>query len=145
MENPQKKPFSWRQTLLTVVLTVLLSAGIWIWFYGVPLVGLPKAENVQSVALTRAEGDTVVVTDAENVELLVKAANLLNYRFGTPEDGTPELTVTYTLTDGTERILSASHTTTWWKGRAHRLKEPEVFCNILEGLFFSGQNNDAKG
>ena len=42
-------------------------------------------------------------------------------------------------------VLSANRTTMWWKGKAHPLKEPDVFCNIVENLFLNGHENDAKG
>ena len=141
----EKKTFSWPQTLLTVALSVLIASGVWLGFYGVPLLGRPKAEDVQSVTLVSLDSDSITVTDAENVELLVKAANLLNYKLGTPDTTDPELTVTYTLKNGESRVLSANATTMWWKGKAHPLKQPEVFCNIVEGLFLTGHDNDAKG
>ena len=141
----QKKLFSWAQTLLTVVLSVLISASVGIGFYGVPLLGLPKAEDVQSVKLVSLDSGSVTVMDAENVELLVKAANLLNYKLGMPDTTDPELTVTYTLKNGEVRVLSTNRTTVWWKGKVHPLKQPDVFYNVLEGLFFSGTDNNAKG
>ena len=141
----EKKTFSWPQTLLTVALSVLIASGVWLGFYGVPLLGLPKAEDVQSVTLVSLDSGSVTVTDTENVELLVKAANLLNYKLGAPDTTDPELTVTYTLKNGEVRVLSASRTTMWWKGRAHPLRQPEVFCNIVDGLFLDGYDNNAKG
>lgn len=146
MKQKQKKPFAWPQALLTAVLSVLISAGIWIGFYGMPLLGLPKAEDVQSVKLVSQDSDPVTVTDTENVGLLVKAANLLNYKFGAADAADPEIyTLRYNLKNGEVRVLSASRTTVWWKGKAHPLKEPDVFYNVLEGLFFSGTDNNAKG
>ncbi len=149
MKQNRKKTFSWPQTLQTVVLSVLISAGVWIGFYGVPLLGLPKAEDVESVKLVSPDSDPVTVTDAENVELLVKAAHLLNYKFGAPDSADPEqpesYTLRYNLKNGEVRVLSANRTTVWWKGKAHLLKEPDVFYNVLEGLFFSGSDNNAKG
>ena len=149
MKQTQKKTFSWPQTVLTVVLSVLISASVWIGFYGVPLLGLPKVEDVQSVKLVSPDSDPVTVTDAENVELLVKAANLLNYKFGAADAADPEqpesYTLRYNLKNGEVRVLSANRTTVWWKGEAHPLKEPDVFYNVLEGLFFSGYDNNAKG
>ena len=53
--------------------------------------------------------------------------------------------MTYTLKNGEVRVLSASRTTMWWKGRAHPLRQPEVFCNIVDGLFLDGYDNNAKG
>ena len=145
MKQVQKKHSAWLQTLLTVVLSVLIASAVWIDRYGVPLLGLPKAEDVQSVTLVSLDSGSVTVTDTENVELLVKAANLLNYKLGAPDTTDPELTVTYTLKNGEVRVLSASRTTMWWKGRAHPLRQPEVFCNIVDGLFLDGYDNNAKG
>ena len=145
MKQVQKKHSAWLQTLLTVVLSVLIASAVWISRYGVPLLGLPKAEDVQSVTLVSLDSGSVTVTDTENVELLVKAANLLNYKLGAPDTTDPELTVTYTLKNGEVRVLSASRTTMWWKGRAHPLRQPEVFCNIVDGLFLDGYDNNAKG
>ena len=145
MKQVQKKHSAWLQTLLTVVLSVLIASAVWIGRYGVPLLGRPKAEDVQSVTLVSLDSGSVTVTDTENVELLVKAANLLNYKLGAPDTTDPELTVTYTLKNGEVRVLSASRTTMWWKGRAHPLRQPEVFCNIVDGLFLDGYDNNAKG
>ena len=145
MKQVQKKHSAWLQTLLTVVLSVLIASAVWIGRYGVPLLGLSKAEDVQSVTLVSLDSGSVTVTDTENVELLVKAANLLNYKLGAPDTTDPELTVTYTLKNGEVRVLSASRTTMWWKGRAHPLRQPEVFCNIVDGLFLDGYDNNAKG
>ena len=145
MKQVQKKHSAWLQTLLTVVLSVLIASAVWIGRYGVPLLGLPKAEDVQSVTLVSLDSGSVTVTDTENVELLVKAANLLNYKLGAPDTTDPELTVTYTLKNGEVRVLSASRTTMWWKGRAHPLRQPEEFCNIVDGLILDGYDNNAKG
>ena len=46
MKQVQKKHSAWLQTLLTVVLSVLIASAVWIGRYGVPLLGLPKAEDV---------------------------------------------------------------------------------------------------
>ena len=91
MKQVQKKHSAWLQTLLTVVLSVLIASAVWIGRYGVPLLGLPKAEDVQSVTLVSLDSGSVTVTDTENVELLVKAANLLNYKLGAPDTTDPEL------------------------------------------------------
>ena len=101
--------------------------------------------RLNSGSATILDGGSAIITDTENVELLVKAANLLNYKLGTPDTTDPELTVIYTLKNGEVRVISANRTTMWWKGKAHPLKEPDVFCNIVENLFLNGHENDAKG
>ena len=56
MKQVQKKHSAWLQTLLTVVLSVLIASAVWIGRYGVPLLGLPKAEDVQSTSAQAAGG-----------------------------------------------------------------------------------------
>ena len=46
------------------------------------------------------------------------------------------MTVTYYLEDGGSITASANRETVWWKGKAHALKDRELFFNITEGLFF---------
>ena len=105
MKQVQKKHSAWLQTLLTVVLSVLIASAVWIGRYGVPLLGLPKAEDVQSVTLVSLDSGSVTVTDTENVELLVKAANLLNYKLGAPDTTDPELTVKLQVFEGPLDLL----------------------------------------
>lgn len=125
-----------QDALKSVLLTMVLSTVGWYFLHGVPLPGLPEAEAVQSVTLLRADGESRVVINAEDVDLLVKAANLLNYRFGTAKEEQPKLTVVYELKDGGSYVLQAGETTVWWKGKAHPLKQKKIFYNVAEGLFF---------
>lgn len=132
--------------LKSVLLTVVLSTIGWYFLHGVPLIGLPKAEEVKNVTLLRADGESRVVVDTEDIELLVKAANLLSYRLGTPENEQPLLTVVYELKNGDACVLRAGETTVDWKGKLHPLKQEEVFYNIVEGLFFfNGNQAETRG
>lgn len=133
-------------TLKSMLLTALLVTVGWYFLHGVPLIGLPKAEDVQSVTVIGENGESRVITDAEDVDLLVMAANMLNYRFGTPEEQQAKLTVIYELTDGKNCVLQAGETTVWWKSKAHPLKQKRVFYNVAEGLFFfDGDQTETEG
>lgn len=133
-------------TLKSMLLTALLVTVGWYFLHGVPLIGLPKAEDVQSVTVIGENGESRVITDAEDVDLLVMAANMLNYRFGTPEEQQAKLTVIYELTDGGNCVLQAGETTVWWKGKAHPLKQKRIFYNVAEGLFFfDGDQTETEG
>lgn len=135
-----------QDALKSLLLTLVLCTVEWYFLHGVPLIGLPEAEDVQSVTLICEDGRSRVVTDAEDVDLLVKAANLLNYRFGTAEEEQPKLTAVYELKDGGSCVLQAGQTTVWWKGKAHPLKQKRVFYNVAEGLFFfDGDQTETEG
>lgn len=132
--------------LKSMLLTALLVTVGRYFLHGVPLIGLPKAEDVQSVTVIGENGEHRVITDAEDVDLLVTAANMLNYRFGTPEEQQAKLTVIYELTDGGNCVLQAGETTVWWKGKAHPLKQKRIFYNVAEGLFFfDGDQTETEG
>lgn len=125
--------FSW-QYLHTLLSSCIIFAVIWIAFHGVPLFGLPKPEQVNSVSIISEVGE-IEVSDVENIELLVKSANLLHYRIRGNKEGSPEITLVYHLSDGTDREISANRTTMWWRGKSHPIKETGVFVNIIENLF----------
>ncbi|MCI8726193.1 MAG: hypothetical protein HFG66_08785 [Hungatella sp.] len=122
--------------LWSVIITCTLSTILWIGFHGVPLAGLPKKEEVQSITVLCEGAGQREITDDANIELLIKAANLLNYRIGGETDKNPIITVTYHLANGEDITLKANGTTMWWHGKSHSLKEENVFVNIIRGLFF---------
>lgn len=127
------KFFSW-YTLTAVLAAAALSALGGIWLHGMPPTGLPRAEDVEAVTITRGQ-QKVELTASDDVQLMAGAANLLSYKpFGAAEDA-PVLTVTYHLKNGDTRIIEASAASVWWRGRAHVLQEPGMFVNIVSTLY----------
>ena len=81
-----------------------------------------------------------ILTEPEQIELAVKLLNKLNYQpFTQPSESSerlgPDVTITCILRDGREVSAGANWITGWWKGKAHALKEPDLFVNLAEGLF----------
>ena len=74
--------------------------------------------------------------DSEEIELLVNASNLLSYRLLGGAQGEPAIAVVYQLKDGGQVKVEANGSTVWWRGKAHAIKQKDIFVNILEGLFF---------
>lgn len=156
------KFFSWN-TVFVLLMTCVLNTVIWIGFHGVPLMGVPQKENVESVTiLCNDTGNGTIekeipmeqismeqipmeeltmkertVTDDENIELLVKASSLLNYRIFGEKEEVPVIVVTYHLKNGDSICIGANRNTMWWHGKSHAIKEKDVFVNIIQGLFFS--------
>lgn len=116
---------------LLAVLMYLATQGMW-------LTHLPAEKDVQSVSLS-LNGETVEVTEPERVERALKLVGFLKYRLFTQAeaDDAPLLTMTLRLRDGAECIVSASRDTVWWRGKAHALRQRELFVNLTEGLFFA--------
>lgn len=116
---------------LLAVLMYLAAQGMW-------LTHLPAEKDVQSVSLS-LNGETVEVTEPERVERALKLVGFLKYRLFTQAeaDDAPLLTMPLRLRDGTECALSASGDTVWWRGKAHALRQRELFVNLTEGLFFT--------
>ena len=48
----------------------------------------------------------------------------------------PLISITYYLQNGTDRTISANRTTVWWKGKSYAIKDPGLFVNLTEGIFF---------
>lgn len=115
---------------LLAVLLYLATQGMW-------LTHLPAEKDVQSVSLS-LNGETVEVAEPEQVERALKLVGFLQYRLLTQVDAddAPLLTMTLRLWDGTEHTLSASEDTVWWRGKAHALRQRELFVNLTEGIFF---------
>lgn len=143
------KFFSWN-TVYVLMVVCVLNTVIWIGFHGVPLMGVPKKEDVESVTILCNDTDNGTIekessmkertiTDDENIELLVKASGLLNYRLFGEKEEAPVIVVTYHLKNGDSIRIGANRNTMWWRGKSHAIKEPDVFVNIIQGLYFSDE------
>ncbi len=123
-------------TLCIAVVVCVLNVIIWLSFHGVPLVGLPQAEDVKSISVIKNSSQEREVTTQENIKLLVNAAKLLNYRLLGETEGSPIITVTYHLKDGDDVTIKANNTSMWWHGKSHPIKKTDTFINIVQGLYF---------
>lgn len=126
--------------LLTILLSTTLVVFLHLLTGGMYLLGIPKTEEVSSVTLSYPDvsEDVKAVTDREKIELTVKLTGFLKYSLFQKADtgGEPLITITYSMADGKTVNVSANRETVWWKGKAYQLKEPEIFINLTEGIFF---------
>ena len=134
-EKKRWKFFSWK-TLYTVVSIVVIQTIIWVAFHGVPLIGLPQAEDVKSISITQNSSQEREIKTREEIELMINATNLLNYRIFGKKEGSPIMTVTFHLKDGDDVTISANNTSMWWHGKVHPIKDTSLFINVVDGLFF---------
>lgn len=134
-EKKHWKFFSWK-TLYTVVSIVVIQTIIWVAFHGVPLIGLPQAEDVKSISITQNSSQERELKSREEIELMVDAANLLNYRIFGKKEGSPVMTVTFHLKDGEDVTMKANNTSMWWHGKVHPIKDTSLFINVVDGIFF---------
>ena len=123
---------------MVIVAAVLI--GFQVVTEGMWLLGLPELDQVESVTIAypQVTDQVKTVTDGENKELALKLTGFLKYNlFQKAEDGQqPLITITYHLQDGTDRSIAANGTTVWWKDKAYALKDPDIFVNLTEGIFF---------
>ena len=123
-----------------VFIVTVLIIGFQIFTGGMYLAGVPDADEVRRGTIAYPEKTDKVkeITDGEQIDLAVKLTGFLRYSLfeRADEGGEPLVTVTYYLDDGGSITASANRETVWWKGKAHALKDRELFFNITEGLFF---------
>ncbi len=144
MKGSEMKVSRWIRMLknpaFSVLLTGILLIGLNIAMKGMFLMGKPKAEEVVRVEILYPEADALPreFSDAEPIELACSLMNFLNYRpfKQVQEDDAPLITITYILTDGSSRQVSASRQTVWWQGKKYALKDEGFFVNLAEGIFY---------
>lgn len=129
-----------KQYLLPVALSVVLTSLGFFFLHGIPLLGLPQAENVSYAEISDPglSDKPKRVEASDKIEQAVNVANLLNFQLGAPAKEPPVITMTYHLKNGKVLVLSANKTTVYWKDRAYSIKgdNGSTFVNIVEGLFF---------
>lgn len=123
-------------TIASVIVIMVLN----IFLNGMYLIGIPKIENVEKVVISYPEvsDETKEIVDDEHIELAVKLTGFLKYALFEKADSSefPMITITYFTMDGKEITVSANRDTVWWKGKAHVIKEEEMFINLTEGIFY---------
>ncbi len=129
----------WVKNLLVflgqIVAITMVVMGISIGTQGMYLLGVPAVDEVESVTVSY-RNETKELSDPEQTELAVKLTGFLRYGlFGKAPEGEPLITIVYHL-KGRDIEVSANRETVWWQGKAHAIKEPEMFVNLTEGIFF---------
>lgn len=133
------------QFLITVFLTTILIMGVRVSMNGMYLIGIPEIETLQKVSISypAITSEPKEFSDAQQIELAVKLTGFLKYSLWDKADDNEEplMTITYFLDNGKTLSVSASREIVWWKGKAHPLKEEEIFIRLTESLFFSEDIN----
>ena len=142
-ENPK------RQITLFIVkaaAVLTLAAAPYLIFCGLPLAGLPDADEVTRVEITRIDdglskcatnAKDIELVNAKDIELVRKAAELLRYApFAVPREEAPRIAVTFITRGGEETSLTAGLTSVEYNGRTRVLRRKKLFVNAIEGIFF---------
>ena len=83
--------------------------------WGIPILGLPQAEEIVSARATFA-GSTAEVKPAD-MELAKNLPGVLHAWFGRAEERMPQAVMTYTLADGSEVVIAADEGVICFDGR----------------------------
>ena len=125
--------------IFRIVITTVIVFGGYIFMNGMFLIGIPKAENLQAVKIEYFEPNHEIkeITDSAKLELAVKITGFLNYSVfeKAEEPFEPKVTITYLLNDRTEISVAADNNAVLWKGKLHKIKQPDIFINISETIF----------
>lgn len=125
--------------IFRIVITTVIVFGGYIFMNGMFLIGIPKAENLQAVKIEYFEPNHEIkeITGGSKLELAVKITGFLNYSVfeKAEEPFEPKVTITYLLNDRTKISVAADNNTVLWKGKLHKIKQPDIFINISETIF----------
>lgn len=126
--------------LIQAGVMVALLVGVSIFHRGMYLIGVPKAEKVQYVTVSYPEvtDEEKKITDREQIRLAVQLTGFLRYSLLEEADSgeSPMITITYYQENQPAITVSANRNTVWWKGKSHVIKDPDMFVNLTEGIFF---------
>ena len=130
-----------KQYVFPMFLCAAMISTLFFWQRGIPLSGLPGAEEVATVEVWPGEmsGEARILTKEAEIEQAVNIAGFLSWQWGEPEAGEPLIAIVYHLKDGNTQTLWANENTVFLNGKAHRIKgdNGKMFVSIAEGLFFS--------
>ena len=136
-EKIKKEIISFVRTLL---ICTLVTMALNISINGMYLIGIPQIENVEKVIISypKVSTETKEIVDEEHIELAVELTGFLKYSLFEKADSSesPLITITYFTTDGKSMEVAANRETVWWKGKAHAIKEENMFINLTEGIFY---------
>lgn len=108
-EEARKRHGIWKGLLSSL----LTGADALTW--GIPILGLPQAEEIVSARATFAES-TAEVKPAD-MELAKNLPGVLHAWFGRAEERMPQAVMTYTLADGSEVVIAADEGVIYFDGR----------------------------
>lgn len=125
-------------SLFTALCSTALAILISLLWQGIPLIGIPQAEHITQVEITHASiGETRTVYDKEKIATARSCLGFLKYRLKAAAEESPQIMVRYWSDSGRIYEVSAGSHTVFYQGKAHSLRDSEIFINIVEGIFFS--------
>lgn len=126
--------------LIQIGVVAALLMGFSIFHGGMYLIGVPKAEKVQYVTVSYPEvtDGEKKITDWEQIRLAVQLTGFLRYSLLEEADRgeSSMITITYYRENQPAITVSANRNTVWWKGKSHVIRDPDMFVNLAEGIFF---------
>ncbi|MBE6894575.1 MAG: hypothetical protein E7483_03090 [Ruminococcaceae bacterium] len=107
---------------------------------GVPIIGLPKAENIAKIEITDTVTQTsVTITDSEEIWYTKQLTDgMLMYIVNSSEnsDDIGYLVLKFEDKNGKIFEISATETEVFWKGKSRHLKKENLFVDVMKNLYF---------
>ena len=141
MKSNLVKRISLRRVLLMIgsfIIGVLTDLAFSFFMDGIPVLYHDlKDTDIISVQIIKGD-ETVLLTDATNIEKAILFAKTLRYRFGKAEGGPADVMCIFTFKDGTKMELGANSTTVFKNGKQYRGDSDscEFFIRCTQGIFF---------
>ena len=121
------------RTILTFLVVCIFIIGSNFLIKGVPLIGVPDAENIKQIVVKHKDypDEVKAYTDESKIEVALALLGYLNYSpFKSLSDDNQLIQITYIMNDGTELIVSANDYTVWWKGKPRVIQDEGKFVKM---------------
>ena len=126
--------------LSIVIIASVASTLAYIFINGIPLLGIPDAEDVSFVEISDKRLDIVKrkITERSDIQNALNLTNFLLYKPGNPQHEEALIIVVFHLKDGNSFIIGSNEKTMQVNGKEFKFKgdNGEIFLKVAEGMFF---------
>lgn len=145
MKSDLVKRISLRRVLMVIgsfIIGVLTDLSFSYFMDGIPVLYYDNLKHTDIISVQITQGDeTVLLTDATDIEKAARFVCTLRYRFGKAKDSEAEVMYVFSFEDGTKMEIGANSTTVFKNGKQYRGDSDscEFFITCTKGMFFHGR------
>lgn len=123
-----------------IIFIFLVTCIIFPFAKGIPVLGLPKSEDIKSVEITDTrDGKKIVLSEKSDIDKISKASKFLLYKIKSSKisEDKEVLIIKYTDLDGIVTEISVSKEFLYYNGKVRQFKNRDIYFLAIEDMFLS--------